>query len=129
MKMQPEILAVDGDAVGATGRPELHRAGIESIRVGDIELDPTRRTVKKCGQRIHLTPTEFELTHYLMSNAGRPIRHMRLLNAVWGTNYGRNREYLRTFMRQLRIKLEDDPANPRYLLTDAWFGYRFADEL
>jgi two-component system KDP operon response regulator KdpE len=127
--MQQEILVVNGDAFGSNERTALHNVGIESIRVGDIELDPERRTVKKCGQRIHLTPTEFELTHYLMSNAGRPIRHMRLLNAVWGTSYGRNREYLRTFMRQLRIKLEDDPANPRYLLTDAWFGYRFTDDL
>jgi two-component system KDP operon response regulator KdpE len=114
---------------GATQRTALHSTGIELICIGDIELDPARRTVKKCGRRIHLTPTEFELTHHLMSNAGRPVHHMRLLNAVWGTNYGRNREYLRTFMRQLSIKLEDDPSNPRYLMTDAWFGYRFADDL
>jgi two-component system KDP operon response regulator KdpE len=127
--MQQIILAVDDNSAGPIQRTALHGAGLESILVGDIELDPARRTVRKSGRLVHLTPTEFELTRYLMSNAGRPIRHTRLLNAVWGTRYGRKPEYLRTFMRQLRIKLEDDPANPRYLLTDAWFGYRFAEDL
>jgi len=127
--MQQLILAVDDNSAGPIQRTALHDAGLESISVGDIELDPARRTVKKSGRLVHLTPTEFELTQYLMSNAGRPIRHTRLLNAVWGTRYGRKPEYLRTFMRQLRIKLEDDPANPKYLLTDAWFGYRFAEDL
>jgi two-component system, OmpR family, KDP operon response regulator KdpE len=127
--MQQIILALDDNPVGPIQRTALHGAGLESISVGEIELDPARRTVKKSGRLVHLTPTEFELTQYLMSNAGRPIRHTRLLNAVWGTRYGRKPEYLRTFMRQLRVKLEDDPANPRYLLTDAWFGYRFVEDL
>jgi two-component system, OmpR family, KDP operon response regulator KdpE len=97
------------------------------LRVGDIELDPARRIVKKKNRPVHLTPKEFELTHQLMSLAGRPIPHSRLLNSVWGPEYGGELEYLRTFIHQLRKKLEDDPANPVYLLTDAHVGYRFAE--
>ncbi len=99
------------------------------LRVGEIELDPVRRTVKKSSRPVHLTPKEFELTHQLMIYAGRPIPHSRLLNSVWGPEYGGELEYLRTFMHQLRRKLEDDPANPQYLLTDAHVGYRFVEKL
>lgn len=99
------------------------------LHIGDIELDPVRRSVKKSGRSVHLTPKEFELTQQLMSNAGRPIPHTRLLNSVWGPEYGGELEYLRTFMRQLRKKLEDDPANPQYLLTDTHVGYRFVEKL
>jgi two-component system KDP operon response regulator KdpE len=99
------------------------------LHVGDIELDPVRRTVKKANRLVHLTPKEFELTYQLMSYAGRPIPHSRLLNSVWGPEYGGELEYLRTFMHQLRRKLEDDPANPQYLLTDAHVGYRFVEKV
>jgi two-component system KDP operon response regulator KdpE len=99
------------------------------LHVGDIELDPVRRTVKKAHRLVHLTPKEFELTHQLMSYAGRPIPHSRLLNSVWGPEYGGELEYLRTFVHQLRKKLEDDPANPKYLLTDAHVGYRFVEKV
>jgi two-component system, OmpR family, KDP operon response regulator KdpE len=99
------------------------------IHIGDIELDPVRRTVKKASRLVHLTPKEFELTEQLMTHAGRPIPHTRLLNTVWGPEYGGELEYLRTFMRQLRKKLEDDPANPQYLLTDTHVGYRFVEKI
>jgi two-component system KDP operon response regulator KdpE len=98
-----------------------------TIRIGEIELDPARRVVQKSGETIHFTPKEFDLLHYLMSHSGFPITHARLLTSVWGPEYGNELEYLRTFIRQLRKKLEDDPANPRYLLTDACVGYRFAE--
>jgi len=97
----------------------------EVLRVGAITLDPGRRLVTKAGKPIHLTPKEFDLLHYLMTNAGKPMAHTRLLTAVWGPEYGGELEYLRTFVRQLRKKLEDDPANPAYLMTEMWFGYRF----
>jgi len=97
------------------------------IRIGDIELDPARREVHKMGNFIRLTPKEFDLLYYLMAHAGLPITHGRLLNAVWGLEYGDEVEYLRTFVRQLRKKIEDDPANPKYLLTDIQIGYRFRD--
>ena len=97
------------------------------IRVGAIELDPVQRLVRKNDQVIHLTPKEFELLRYLMAHAGLPITHARLLQAVWGPEYGGELEYLRTFVRQLRKKLEDNPAAPAYLLTDSHVGYRFAE--
>ena len=95
------------------------------IRHGQLELDPVKYRVLKNGHSIHLTPKEFEVLHYLMMHAGEPIPHARLLKSVWGLEYGRELEYLRTFIRQLRKKIEDDPGNPRYLLTDAYVGYRF----
>jgi two-component system KDP operon response regulator KdpE len=98
-----------------------------TIRIGDIELDPARREVHKAGTYIRLTPKEFDLLHYLMAHAGLPITHARLLNAIWGREYGSEVEYLRTFMRQLRKKIEDDPGTPKYLLTDIQVGYRFRD--
>jgi two-component system, OmpR family, KDP operon response regulator KdpE len=99
----------------------------ESTRIGEIELDPVRRTVSKAGTPIHLTPKEFDLLHYLMTNSGKPIAHNRLLNAVWGPEYAGAMEYLRTFIYQLRKKLEDDPAHPAYVFTETWFGYRFRE--
>jgi two-component system KDP operon response regulator KdpE len=97
------------------------------IAIGEITLDAARRLVQKNGQAVHLTPKEFELLLYLMKHAGLPIMHARLLSAVWGPEYGNELEYLRTFMRQLRKKLEDDAAHPQYLLTDSHVGYRFRE--
>jgi two-component system, OmpR family, KDP operon response regulator KdpE len=97
------------------------------ITIGEITLDPARRLVQKNGQAVHLTPKEFDLLHHLMKNAGLPMMHARLLNAVWGPEYGNELEYLRTFMSQLRKKLEDDTAHPKYLLTDSHLGYRFRE--
>lgn len=98
-----------------------------TIRIGDIELDPARREVYKAGNFIHLTPKEFDLLHYLMAHADLPITHGRLLNAVWGPEYGDEVEYLRTFVRQLRKKIEKDSSDPKYLVTDMSIGYRFRD--
>jgi two-component system KDP operon response regulator KdpE len=98
------------------------------IRHGQLELDPVKYRVSKSGRQIHLTPKEFEVLHYLMMHAGEPIPHARLLKSVWGPEYGNELEYLRTFIRQLRKKIEDDPGNPRYLLTDAYGGYRFNEQ-
>jgi DNA-binding response OmpR family regulator len=97
-----------------------------AIRIGDIELDPGRRLVRKNSVPVRLTPTEFDLLHYLMMHAGLAMAHARILAAVWGAEYGSELEYLRTYVRQLRRKLEDDPAQPTYLLTDNCYGYRFA---
>jgi two-component system, OmpR family, KDP operon response regulator KdpE len=98
-----------------------------SIRIGDIELDPARREVSKAGNIVHLTPKEFDLLHYLMAHADLPITHGRLLQAIWGPEYGHEVEYLRTFVRQLRKKIEDDSSAPKYLLTDMKIGYRFRE--
>jgi two-component system KDP operon response regulator KdpE len=97
------------------------------IIVGDIELDPARRTVSKAGKSIRFTPKEFDLLHYLMAHAGLPVSHAKLLHSVWGPEYGQELEYLRSFVYLLRKKLEDDPASPRYVLTESHLGYRFRD--
>ena len=99
-----------------------------AITIGEVELDPVRRLVKRAGTAIHVTPKEFELLHFLMSHAGLPLTHNRILAAVWGPEYGHELEYLRTFVRQLRKKLGDDAASPKYLLTDSQIGYRFRAE-
>ncbi len=98
------------------------------ISIGDITLDPIRRIVKKLNQMVHLTPKEFDLLHFLMAHAGLPVTHARLLQGVWGAEHGNELEYLRTFIRQLRLKLEDNPAKPAYLLTEAYIGYRFRSQ-
>jgi two-component system KDP operon response regulator KdpE len=95
------------------------------IEVGDVRLDFDRHTVEKKGRIVHLTPKQFELLHFLMANVGKPVPHAKLLRSVWGPEYGNELEYLRTFVRQVRMKIEDDPANPRYLLTESHIGYRF----
>jgi two-component system KDP operon response regulator KdpE len=97
------------------------------VTVDEITVDPSTRRVTKKGQEIHMTPKEFELLHALMRHAGRPLAHQRLLTLVWGPEYGGEREYLRTYISQLRRKLEVDPARPVYLLTDSYVGYRFRD--
>jgi two-component system KDP operon response regulator KdpE len=97
------------------------------ITIGDIELDPERRLVRKSGNIIHLTPKEFDLLRFLMWHAGKPLTHARLLTSVWGSEYGKEFEYLRTFVHQLRTKLEDNPSRPEYIVTDSHIGYRFRD--
>lgn len=96
-----------------------------SIVIGEIELDPAGRTVEKAGVTLRLTPKEFDLLHYLMRHAGLPVSHAQILRAVWGAEYGQELEYLRTFVHQLRRKLEADPSAPEYLMTELHFGYRF----
>jgi two-component system KDP operon response regulator KdpE len=97
--------------------------------VGDLHLDASRHLVQKRGRPLHLTPKEFALLHNLMMNAGKPVSHRKLLRSVWGSQYGCEREYLRIFVRQLRVKIEDNPANPTYLLTEPNIGYRFAESV
>jgi two-component system, OmpR family, KDP operon response regulator KdpE len=97
------------------------------ITIGEIELDVDRRLIRKAGEIIHLTPKEFDLLHCLMSHVGKPLTHARLLTSVWGNEYGNEVEYLRTYIRQLRKKLEDNPSRPEYLLTESHVGYRFSD--
>jgi two-component system KDP operon response regulator KdpE len=97
------------------------------IEIGEIRLDPVKRVITKRGQPVHLTRKEFDILHCLMIRAGRVVTYAKLLTAVWGADCREEVEYLRTFVRQLRKKIEDDPSNPLYLLTDVYVGYRFAD--
>ena len=97
----------------------------QGFKAGPIEIDFAGHKVAVDGQPVKLSPTEYRLLVYLASNAGRVILHRELLRAVWGPEYGDESEYLRVYMRYLRQKLEPDPANPRYLLTQPGAGYVF----
>jgi two-component system, OmpR family, KDP operon response regulator KdpE len=97
------------------------------LRVGKLELDPEHRTVKRAGKELHLSPIEFDLLQYLMRHPDIPIEHAKLLRAIWGPEYGHELEYLRTYIRLIRRKIEDDPAKPEYIITEPWQGYRFRD--
>jgi two-component system KDP operon response regulator KdpE len=95
------------------------------IEVGDFTVDPERHQATLKGREIHLTPKEFELLLFMVQHPGAVLTHHKLLGAVWGGNYTEQTEYLRVFIGQLRKKLETDPANPKYILTEPWIGYRF----
>jgi len=94
------------------------------LRFDDVAIDPGRRVVTKGGNEVSLTRTEYELLHFLAANAGRVVTHRQVLQEVWGPEYGEEREYLRTFIKQLRRKVEDDAAHPRLILTQPGLGYR-----
>jgi two-component system KDP operon response regulator KdpE len=83
------------------------------------------REVTASGKPVHLTPKEFEVLRELVTHRGKPISHRRLLQAVWGPDYGEETELLRVVINQLRKKIEPDPAKPKYILTEPWVGYRF----
>ena len=121
----PELVARLKSAVRRS-TPALLGSGTP-IMIGDIELDPRKRVVRKAGSELHLTPKEFDLLHHLMRRAGLPVTHAKLLTAVWGDDYSLQVEYLRTCVSQLRKKLEADPSSPQYLLTELHFGYRFRE--
>jgi two-component system KDP operon response regulator KdpE len=96
-----------------------------TLLAGNLKIDFNRRQLWKASEEIHLSPKEFDLMAFLMKNHGAPLTHARLLRAVWGPEYGGELEYLRSYVRMLRKKIEDDPARPEYLLTEPWVGYRF----
>ncbi len=95
------------------------------LRAGTLELDSERRVVTKSGAEIHLSPKEYDLLSYLFKHQGALLTHSRLLQGVWGAEYGGELEYLRSYVRMLRKKIEDDPSQPEYILTEPWVGYRF----
>jgi two-component system, OmpR family, KDP operon response regulator KdpE len=95
------------------------------LRAGDLELDLHDRILRRDGAEIHLSPKEFDLLAFMMKNAGAPLTHVKLLRSVWGVEYGNELEYLRSYVRMLRKKIEADPSNPEYILTEPWLGYRF----
>jgi two-component system KDP operon response regulator KdpE len=95
------------------------------VEVGDFRIDLATRSVMVSGRELRLTPKEFDLLVYLSQHPNRVIPHRTLLAAVWGANSTEQPEYLRVFIGQLRKKVEPDPAEPRYLLTERWVGYRF----
>ena len=91
----------------------------------DLEVDLSQHVVKRRGEIIKLTRTEYELLAYLVSHHGKVLTHKELLHNVWGPEYGEESEYVRVFINQLRRKVEDDPSNPQFVLTEPRIGYRF----
>lgn len=94
-------------------------------RYGELEIDLEGRRVCRAGAEVRLTPTEFALLEQLVTNTGKVLTHRALLQRVWGRDYTEEAEYLRVYMGRLRHKLEADPANPRFFLTESGVGYRF----
>jgi two-component system, OmpR family, KDP operon response regulator KdpE len=116
--------------VRAALRRSLGREGTlhGQLTRGDLTIDFDKRRVHRGKVEVRLTPKEFELLILLVSHAGRVLTHRTILRAIWGTHGREQPEHLRVLMGQLRKKIEPDPATPRYLLTEPWVGYRFADE-
>ena len=96
-----------------------------TVQAGNLEIDFERRLLRRAGEAVHLTPTEFDLLALLVRNQGVLVTHAKLLSAVWGPEYRDELEYLRSYVRTLRKKIEDDPSRPKYILTEPWLGYRF----
>lgn len=119
------------DELVARIRAALRRTAIsgakESVAIegGDFRVDPEAHKASVKGREVHLTPKEFELLAYLVQHPGTVLTHHKLLGAIWGGDYTEQTEYLRVFIGQLRKKVEVDPANPKYIVTEPWIGYRF----
>jgi two-component system KDP operon response regulator KdpE len=115
-------------------RAALRRSSADGEAVGQLErgglvIDFDRRRVVRDGDEIRLTPKEFDLLVYLARHAGRVLTHKAILRAIWGPHSVDQPEHLRVLVNAVRRKIETDPANPRYILTEPWVGYRFADGL
>lgn len=110
-------------------RAALRRQGagetLARFETKELSVDFESRSVRAHGEDVHLTPKEFEVLRLLIENQGKPLTHRRLLQAVWGPDYGEETENLRVVINQLRKKIESDPAHPKYILTEPWVGYRF----
>jgi len=101
------------------------RANTSVIEFGPVKIDLALRAVERAGERLHVTPIEYRLLTHLAAHPHCVLTHRQLLNAVWGPNHSEDTHYLRVYMGQLRKKVEDDPAQPRHLLTETGIGYRF----
>ncbi len=97
------------------------------LRTGDLEVDIPRRRFRRAGREVHLSRLEFDLLVFLMRNAEAPLTHLKLLRGVWKRDFAWDPGYLRSYIKALRGKIENDPAKPEYLLTEPWVGYRFHD--
>lgn len=120
-----ELLARMRVALRHRGRHS--QPAVLSYRQGGLDIDLASRRVRRDGQEVHLTPTEFKLLARLVRQAGQVVTHRQLLADVWGAEHTEQTHYLRLYMGQLRAKLEDDSAEPKHLLTEPGVGYRMAD--
>jgi two-component system KDP operon response regulator KdpE len=111
--------------VRAALRRAREEVGQPLVRHEELEIDLARHRVCRSGREVHLTPTEYELLAYLAAHRGKVLTHQMILTRVWGPEYEDEVQYLRVFVSQLRRKIEEDPRNPRHLLTELGVGYRF----
>ena len=118
----PELLA---RIRAALRRVPALQTSQDRIRIGNLVIDFGARTVAKGGEPVHLTPKELDLLRYLTQHANQVVSHRELLQAVWGADYGREVDYLRVFIKNLRKKIELNPDAPEYITTEPWVGYRF----
>jgi two-component system, OmpR family, KDP operon response regulator KdpE len=138
--MRSEVAALDagaddyigppfqGDRVRAKIRAVLRRSETDdaaALSVGEVAIDFDRRRIYIHDRPVRLTPKEFDLFVFMARRPNRVLSHQALLEAVWGRGFVEHSEYLRVFVGQLRKKIEPDPENPRYLVTEPWVGYRF----
>jgi two-component system, OmpR family, KDP operon response regulator KdpE len=98
------------------------------VRVGELEIDLADRAVRRDGEQLHLTPIEFDLLSKLAEHPGRLVTHRQLLQEVWGPGYEDETQYLRVHFAHVRAKIEPDPSNPRYVITEPGIGYRLSGE-
>ena len=115
------------DELLARLRAALRRAaapGKPVVEIGELTIDLDKRTVRRDGKAVSLTPHEFALLRYLAQNEGRLLTHRSILREVWGPSYQTESHYLHVYVSQLRRKIEPDPTRPQYLLTEAGAGYR-----
>ena len=120
----PELLARIRAALRRL--PASSDTDLKALHLEGLTIDFAARRVHVRNQEVRLTPKEFDLLRYLVSNANVVIPHRKILQAVWGPDYGDEVEYLRVFMNHLRKKIEPNPAKPKYLLTEPWVGYRLS---
>ncbi len=106
-------------------RTHLVKPPVEKLCAGELELEITNRLFRRAGVEIHLSQKEFDILAVLMKHPDTPVPHARLLQAVWGPEYGGETEYLRTYIKLLPKKIEQDSNHPEYILTEPWVGYRF----
>ena len=98
---------------------------LPKIETPELSVDLEKRIVDVRGNRVHLSPKEFDVLRALVIQQGKPLTHKRLLQIVWGPDHAEQTENLRVVINQLRKKIEKDPAHPHYVLTEPWLGYRF----
>jgi two-component system, OmpR family, KDP operon response regulator KdpE len=98
--------------------------GDSAVHVGELEIDLADRSVRRDGEQLHLTPIEFDLLSKLAEHPGRLVTHRQLLQEVWGPGYEDETHYLRVHFAHVRAKIEPDPSNPRYVITEPGIGYR-----
>jgi two-component system KDP operon response regulator KdpE len=99
-------------------------SGPHKLTLNGVEIDFRDRRVTVDGKDIRLTPKEFEVLHYFANHPDKPIPHREILSAVWGPEHSEHHEYLRAFIKQLRKKIEPEPARPKFLITEPWVGYK-----